>query len=208
MSKILRLAVMLSALTSAAAAMASAAGAVTWHNTGDTAFTASGGAVATFSVTGVSLRCTGTDMTGTSPSASATGPSYTVANGTLTFTSCTLSGLPSTLDCAYSVALGTAPVNHVFSGALDLTCEVSMVGMDVCRVEGSTPATYRNPETGLAAQLTLPTSTTLRTTDGADLACPLTPGEPLHLVSQPFLITSATGGSMSPHTGPTVVRTP
>jgi hypothetical protein len=94
-----------------------------------------------------------------------------------------------------------AAVNHIFSGNADATCNVLDTSQTkVCHIEGSTPGTYRNPETGLTAQLVLTTSTTLRTTNGdATHNCPLGAGEPSHLTQQTFNVTSSPA--------PTIVRT-
>lgn len=206
MTRISRAIVLLGALTSLLAAMSSTAGAVTWHNAGDTAYTATGGAF-TYSVTGIQQRCTGSDVTGTAP-ASTTALTY-VMTGTLTYTGCTTSGIPSTFHCSYSFTTSAAAVNHVFSGNFDLACGIyDTSGIRICQIEGQTPATYHNPETGLGAQFTLHTSSTLRTTDGGlGVSCPLGAGEPVHITSQVIAITNATGGPTAPHAGPTLVRT-
>jgi hypothetical protein len=201
MSKMMRLIVL---LTSLVAATSPTAGAVTWHNAGDTAFTATGGSF-TYSVTGVQFRCSSSDVTGSAP-ASSTALTY-VMTGTLTTTGCTSSGVPNALHCNYAFTTTTAPVNHVSSGTFDLTCGIfDASGTKICHIEGQTPVTYRNPETGLAAQFVLTTSTSLRTTNGA-IGCPLGSGEPFDFTPQVITVTNATGGPMTPHAGPTLVRT-
>jgi hypothetical protein len=198
MSRISRSAVLVAALTSLFAALSSSAGATTWHNRGGTNFTATGGA-ATLSVTGVQLRWTNSDLTGTAPALS-TALTYAIPM-TSNWTGLTISGIPYTSHCNYTFTTTNAAVNHIFSGSMDVTCEVrDPAGQKVCHIEGQTPTTYRNPETGLGAQFVPATSTTLRTTNGsASASCPLGAGEPTHLTQQAFNVTSSPA--------PTIVRT-
>jgi hypothetical protein len=197
MSKLMRLVVLVAGLMS----LASTAGATTWHNSGATAFTATGPS-GTLSSTGVQLRCATTDATATSPAGSFVGLTYVAITGTASFTGCTISGIPGRVHCSFSLTLTTAAVNHVYSGLVDAVCGLFDVSnTQVCQIEGQTAATYRNPETGLAAQLTLATSTTLRTTNGGvGFNCPLGVNEPTHLTQKVFSIVSAGGG-------PTITRT-
>jgi hypothetical protein len=197
MSRITRFAVLAAALMSLFAVLSSSAGATTWHNRGGTSFTGTGGA-GTLSVTGVQLRCAASDATGTAPAFS-TSLTY-VVTGTVAFTGCSI-GIPLSIDCAYSLTVTNAAVNHIFSGNADATCDVrDTSGSKICHIEGSTPASYRNPETGLTAQLVLTTSTTLRMTNGdATHNCPLGAGEPAHLTQQTLSVTSSPA--------PTIVRT-
>jgi hypothetical protein len=198
MSRIARFGVLVAALMSLFAVLSSSAGATQWHNAGGTNFTGTAG-VGTLSVTGVNLSCTGADATGDAPAFSSA-LTY-AATGTATFTGCKISGIPHSVTCSYSLTVTNAAVNHVFTGSADATCDVrDTSGFKVCHIEGSTPGTYRNAETGLTAQLVLTTSTTLRTTNGdATHNCPLGAGEPAHLTPQTFNVTSSPA--------PTIVRT-
>jgi hypothetical protein len=197
MSRIARFAVLTAALVSLLGVVSSA-GAVTWHNTGGTVFAATGGA-STLTVTNVQLRCTGLDLSGDAPTLSSAA-TYSMS-GTWTSTGCSIFGLPYTVGCGYSLTLDSVAANHVFSGPVDVTCEVrDSSGTKVCHIEGQTPGAYRNNETGLGAQVTLFTSTTLRTTNGgAGVNCPLQAGHPAHLSAQVLNVTSSPA--------PTIVRT-
>jgi hypothetical protein len=198
MSRIARFGVLVAALMSLFAVLSSSAGATTWHNTGSTNFTGTGGG-GTLSVTGVNLTCSSSHATGDAPPLSFA-LTY-VAAGTATFTGCKISGIPHSVDCSYALTVTNAAVNHIFSGSVNATCEVkSLDGIKVCHIDGATPGTYRNAETGLSAQFVLTTSTTLRTTNGDSVhACPLGTGEPTHLTTQTINITSSPA--------PTIIRT-
>jgi hypothetical protein len=198
MSGIARFAVLTAALLPLFGALSSSVSATTWHNAGGTNFTATGG-FGTLSVTGAQLRWTGWDMTGNAPTLS-TALTYTIA-GNSTITGFTISGIPFSPSCGYTITLTNAALNHVFTGNMDLTCSIADTsGTKVCHLEGLTPVHYRNAETGLAAQLTLTTSTTLRLTNGgAGVNCPLGAGEATHMTQQTFNVTSSPA--------PTIVRT-
>ena len=199
MSKIMRVVVMVTALMSLFGVMSATAGAVTWHNTGNTAFTATGGA-GTLSSTGVSLVCTSSDATGTAP-ASVVGATYT-STGTATFTGCRLAGLAAAVSCNYSLT-GTAFSAGVTSGTVDATCSVSQAGVAVCHIAGTTPGSYTNP--GTAGRLTLSASSSLRTFNPASGTCPLGNGDTASLTQQVFTVTGGTGGAGT--VGPVINRT-
>jgi hypothetical protein len=211
MSRIARFAVLVAALMSLFAVMSSAAGAVTWHNTGDTAFTASNANAGTLSVTGVNLTCTGASATGTSPAGSTVGTTFTGATGTATFNGCSLSGLPTAVSCSYSLttsAAATSGTPSVFHGNADALCSVTQFGTEICKVEGLTSGSYTNPvsASSTAGRLTLNHSSTLRTTNGSGGSCILGVGEPATLTAQTFTVTAGTGGP-TPHLGPFITRT-
>jgi hypothetical protein len=208
MSKIARFAVLVASLMSLFAMMSATAGAVTWHNRGDTAFTATNPATGTLSVTGVNLVCHGATATGASPSAAFGGTLYTGATGTVTFSPCFISGIPTHVGCTYSLtvsaaATGTTP--PTFDGNADVTCDVTQFNTKICHIEGQTAASYTNPE-GAFGKLVLSHSNTLTVTSPAGASCPLGSPEQATLTTQTFTITNATGGP-TPHTGPTIVRT-
>src|ERR1700712_4869417 len=84
MSKIMRIAVLAMSLVSLFAVMSSAAGAVTWTNTGQTPFTATAGS-GTLSSTGVILDCGGGDASGIT-STPVSGLGAAIVHGTINFT--------------------------------------------------------------------------------------------------------------------------
>ena len=73
MSRFTRVVVLVAALMSVAGVGASAAEAITWDNSGATAFTATGGAV-TYTGTDLTFPCTNTTTTGTAPTAQSSPP--------------------------------------------------------------------------------------------------------------------------------------
>jgi hypothetical protein len=206
MSRLTHFAVLVAAMMSLFAMLSSSAGAVTWHNTGDTAFTASSTTASSLSVTGVFLTCTGGDATGTAPAGPVSGTTYTLATGSMSFTNCLGLSLPTPITCGYSLTTSTAPVGLVFSGTADILCSVTQFGTEICKIEGQTASSYTNPSGTTAGKLTLSHSSTLRTTNGTGGTCPLGAGEPLTLTTQVFTITAGTGGP-TPHLGPKITRT-
>ena len=115
MSRILRVVVLTAALLAATTASASA---VTWHNSGDTSFTAAGGAT-TLHFGGVHMPCTGATVTGTTGTSPFTGTTWTAATGTLEYGHCTLAGQKFTVDCAIAETL-SSQTGGVSSGTLHL----------------------------------------------------------------------------------------
>jgi len=209
MSRITRWAVLAAMLASLFAMLSSSAGAVTWHNSGDTAFTASGGA-STMTVTAVNLACTGSNQTGTSPSASFVGNTYMMASGTVTYTGCTLSGVATTSVCdflLYTAATSPPPWDLALLIGWAV-CRIYQFGVEICRVEGQTTGGYNNPvNPSTFGKITISSSTALRTTNGSGATCPLGAGEPLALTAQTWTISSAGGGATTPHLGPRITRT-
>jgi hypothetical protein len=207
MSRIARLAVLVAALMSLFAIASSSAGAVTWHNSGDTAFTAAGVA-GTLGVTGVNLACPSSSATGTSPSASQVGSSADLATGTITFSGCTLSGIPTHVACGYTLTGTALDGTTVVTGTAAVNCSVTQFGSEICKIEGTTPGNYTNPvNPSTFGKVSVPASSTLRTTNGTAGSCPLGVNEPSSLTAQTFTISSATGGATTPHLGPRISRT-
>lgn len=205
MRGIQRVVVVLAGLASLLA-MASSAGAVTWHNTGDTAFTAINSSSNTLSVTGVNQVCTGTSSTGTAAAGSIAGTTYVGINMTTTFTGCSLSGSPIAWECTERFTT-TSQVSTTFPGTLDTRCEMSQFNTVLCVIEGQTAVTYHNPVApSIGGRFTFTHSSTLRTTDGSGGSCPYGTGEPLTLPGHTRTITAGTGGP-SPHLGPVLTRT-
>ncbi len=203
----MRMCVLVLSLMSLFGAVSSSAGAVTWTNTGDTAFTATSGG-SSFKVTNTELACTGADATGTMAASPFSGVIWSAASGTMTFTGCKLNNINTGIHCGYTfttVAWVAGPP-AVASGNLDATCSVYQGGATVCKIEGIRPGHYVNPS-GTTGLLILTHSTALRTTNGPVGTCPLNAGEPLTWSTQTFKITTATGGPV-PHTGPVITRHP
>ena len=186
MSKIVRFAVLVASLMSLFAVMSSTAGAVTWHNSGSTAFTATAGP-GTLSSTSASLNCTGASATGTAP-ALTVGATYAVS-GTATFTGCSLGGVATGVDCGYTLT-GTSQSGSVTSGAVDVTCGVYQFGAKLCHIGGSASGTYTNPVSGVGV-LALATGGNLITSNGTSGSCPLGNGDRGHLSAFSFRTTSA-----------------
>ena len=209
MTKITRIVVLATALMSLFAAATSTAGAVTWHNTGDTAFTGTGGA-GTLSSTGVSLTCSSADGTGTTGPTPFVGATWTGATGTVTFTGCRLAGITTSVTCTGSLTGTTwiAGPPSVTSGSGDTTCNVTQGGIKICHIEGTAPGTYTNPSGGTNGKSTVLASTTLKTTNPASGTCPLGNGDSASITSATATITAATGGPGPLHQGPIITRTP
>src|SRR3978361_852185 len=124
MSRIARIVVLLTALTSRCAVLAAAAGAVTWETSGDTAFTATGVA-GTLSSTGVSISCSGADAIGAVGSSPSVGAVWTAITGTASFTGGRIAGIPTQVACNYTftaVAWVAGPPAQT-SGNIDVTCD-------------------------------------------------------------------------------------
>jgi hypothetical protein len=189
------------ALMSLFAVMSSTAGAVTWHNTGNTAFTATGGA-GTLSSTGVALQCSGSSATGTAP---ATTVGLTLAvSGTVTFSGCLLSGQNVGGDCGYTLT-GTSQSGSVTSGTVDATCGVFLANIKICHIAGTVSGSYTNPVSpSTAGKLATTTGGTLRTSNGAS-NCPLGNGDLAHLSPLNFSVSAGTGGTGT--LGPIITRT-
>jgi hypothetical protein len=198
MSRIARLAVLAASLLSLLSMMSATAGAITWDNRGATTFTATRPSTGTLSVTGVNLNCHNATATGTAPN-NVTGATYSIT-GNVTYGPCFISGIPSTVSCEYRFTTTSAGAAS-FPGTLDASCSFTQFGVEICKAEGQTAATYDNPEpAGQPGRLTLPHSSTLRTTNGSGGNCILGVGEPSTLTAQTFTTTSANP--------PTLVRTP
>src|SRR5689334_10859893 len=97
MSRIMRVAVLVTALMSFFAVLSSTAGAVTWHNTGSTAYTATSGPM-TLSVGANIFACTGSSDTGTAHSGSTVG-AHVNWMVTRRWNPCTLVGQATSMHC-------------------------------------------------------------------------------------------------------------
>jgi hypothetical protein len=203
MSRIIRVVVLATALISAVAAMASSAGAVTWHNSGSTAFTATAGP-GSLTVTGVvGLSCTSADATGVTAASNFVGATWKAVHGTVNFTNCLTGGVPSPTHCTYDLTATTQPSVGVTTGVADVTCTVYQFNAKVCHITGTVHAVYHNWEGAVPGRLTLLHPGNLRT----DTPCAAAiggPHEPATLTSQAFTVTS---GLPAGTLGPTITRT-
>ncbi|WP_445148327.1 hypothetical protein [Baekduia sp. Peel2402] len=193
MSKIARIVVLVTALTSLFAVMSSTAGAVTWTNTGSTVIHATG-VGGRLSVGANNLDCTGTTASATA-AASFVGAVYSVP-GTVTFSPCTLAGQNTYVHCGFTLT-GSAFAEPGFTtGVADVTCVARLTANNaaLCHIEGSTVGHYINPTaaTSTPGKVTLTTSTSLTTTNATGSSCLLGTG-PSHLSEQTITVTTVAG---------------
>jgi len=202
MSWTMKMATALLAAVALVSVDASAAEAVTWHNFGDTAFTATGGPVS-LTVGATTLACSGSSMAGTMSSAPFVGSTWAAASGTLTGTPCTLAGQNFHLGCAYTYT-AVAVVAPVVIGVADLTCDFKLAssGTVLCHISGGTPVSYTNPSSPTKGRFTFLASSSLTIRNVAN--CPWGPGGSLGLGEFTQNITAGTGGG---GLGPMFVRT-
>jgi hypothetical protein len=180
---------------------AAAAGAVTWHNSGDTAFTATGGAI-TMSVGANPISCTGMTMTGTTGPSPFVGAAWTAATGTLIGSPCTQAGVSYLLTCSYqfTAVVQTGPDTV---GVTHLNCVWGLAsGTTLCRIQGTTPMTYLNPAPPAKGRFTLTTSSSGLTMSNIT-SCIWGTGT-VHLSHTTLVVTSGTGGGGN---GPVITRT-
>jgi len=204
MSRIARFAVLVTALASLMGVVSATAGAVTWHNTGNTAFTAAGGP-GTLSVGANNLACTASSATGTAPSGSVVGATYSVP-GTITFSPCTLAGQNTYVHCGFTLT-GTAFAAGVTTGTADVNCVARLTASNtaLCNITGTTPGAYTNPSGANKGKVTLLTSGSgLTVSHSSGTSCLLGTGTG-HLSEQTITVTNGTGGTGSG--GPIINRT-
>ena len=204
MSRIMRAIVFATALMAVVTGFAASANAVTWHNTGDTAFTATGGAF-TYSSTGVGLTCTSSDVTGTTGPAPVIGALWSGITITETMTGCRLAGIVSDIHCDHRFT-ASAWSSSVTSGNLDVTCRQTQGGVVVCILEGVSPTSYTNPSGATPGRFTSNATSTWRSTNPSSGSCPLGNGDAVSLTARTINLTRATGGP-APNLGPVVTRT-
>ncbi len=201
MTRIARL-VVLAAM--AALALSSTAHAVTWHNSGSTAFTATGGP-GTLSSTSAALACSGTTGTGTATAAPFVGATWSAFHGTVSFTGCLVSGITTGVECGFTMTATTAVAGGI-GGTFDVTCGIFQFGTKICHIGGSLEGTYVNPvQPSTKGRFTLNTGGSLVMSNGAAGVCPLGNGDRGHLAEKALTITTATGGSGT--LGPVLTRT-
>ncbi len=202
MRKIARLVVL---VTASLAAMSATASAVTWLNTGNTAYTASIGP-GTLSATGVSFVCSSGTMTATVASGPFVGIVWAAETGTATFAS-SVCGSNVGVDCAFTVTANnwTALAPAVTHAVVDTTCSVYSFGTKVCHIAGTINSIATNPTNPTAGTVTSQTGGNLITTNAPTGTCPLGNGDRTHLSVMRATITNGTGGSGN--LGPNLIRT-
>jgi hypothetical protein len=203
MSRLMQCVILIGAVMGSCAATAATAGAITWENSGDTHFTASGGS-GTLTLTATPFQCPGSSITGktTTPLTWISAP---VLHATVTFSGCSLSGQSVGYECAYTFT-SVSQSGSVTSGAIDATCGMWLAGIKVCHVEGSTGASYANPvPPSTFARVQTVTGGALRITNGQS-NCMFGNNELAHLSVLTFTVSGGAGGS-TPHLGPIITRT-
>jgi hypothetical protein len=198
-----RLVVLVTGVTSLLGAMSSPTRAVTWHNTGDTAFTATAGAP-TLSATGVSLACASQTITGIATGGTFVGATWSGLTATGTSQGCFWGGISTQQTCSYRLTAATQTgTGTITTGNMDVTCDITQFGTKICHVENHNPslhAQYTNPSGGVGGRLTV-TAGSLRVTHPATGSCPFGNGDTASLTHQAFVITNPAGG------GPNITRT-
>lgn len=203
MSRISRLAVLVTALASLMGVVSATAGAVTWHNSGNSAFTGTGGA-ATLSVGANNLACSASSVTGTAPVGSFL-TSYS-ATGTITLSPCTLAGQNAYVHCGFTATAAAFAV-PVTTGVADVNCVARLTSGNtaLCTIKGTTPGQYTNPSGAAKGRTTALTSGTgLTVSHASGTSCLLGTGT-AHLSEQTVTITNASGGTGTG--GPVINRT-
>lgn len=203
MSKIARIAVLVTALASVLGAMSSTAGAVTWHNTGSTAFTATAGP-STVSVGANSTSCTGASADATAP-ATSTATTFPLT-WTVRYFPCTIVGQASYWHCHYIVTyFSTSTPPHRWSILYHRFCVKRLTANNtaLCTLEGSSPGTYTSPNGATPGAFTLDATSTLTMTHASGSSCVLGTGT-ASSTEQTFTVTAGTPTSL----GPVVTRTP
>jgi hypothetical protein len=209
MPRVTHLLACLALLTAALGATSSSVGAVTWHNSGDTAFTATGPFFQIDATSfGFSLNCFGgTTVNATAATGPATGAVWSAMHVRTVSDDCRFVQAPVALSCTSTfTALLQSGTN--ITGTLDTTCDIfaNQGTTLVCHLAGQRPATYRNPTGSAYGSFTVPASSSVIATNG-QAACPFGPNTAVPWTHEQWTITAASGGP-APHTGPILTRTP
>jgi hypothetical protein len=207
MSRITRSAILVIGLASLFVG-ASSSVAATWHVSGDTTYTATAG-VTTLSVTGASLSCLSYSEKGTATVGTYTAAPFTAFRGEGAYSSCTLAGVPSAVDCGYTGTPNgiTTNNNTTHHGDIDETCGITVGGVLLCYWSSKRKGVWHNataPST--FSRWTLGTDTTTTISNGSG-TCPLGNGDTADRSPMAIVLTTATGGPASPHLGPLITRT-
>jgi len=205
MSRTMRTIVLATALISVLTGMAASADAVTWHNSGDTSITATGGP-GTLSSTGVTASCPSESGSGSANPTPAVGAVWTAAVGTISFNNCLLAGISTDVECSYALT-AQSQTGSTVSGTLDITCGVYQFNTKICHAGGTVQGTYFNPvPPSTFARVTSITGGNVTIGNGPTGSCPLGNGDRLHISETTITATNATGGP-APHLGPIITRT-
>jgi hypothetical protein len=198
MRTILRVALLATAVV---AAMASNASAITWSNSGDTAFTATGPATTFhFNSGAVHFPCSSAAVSGTAGTGPVSGATWTnAASLTISYPHCTLAGTPYNIQCSASESFDNQ-TGGVSSGTLATTCDINVFSTKVCGAAGTIANTYTNPSGSTPGRFTL-SQTALTLSNGPVGSCPFGTGATGQLTHQTFTVNSGTGG-------PVINRTP
>lgn len=200
MTKFSRIVVLVAGLISVFAAIAGAAGATTWSNTGDTTFTATSGPI-TLTSGGVSLTCSGGTLTGRAGTSFIGSVWTSAATGAVRFAPCRLGLLSTEVDCSVRFDANNV-VNGFVTGSMTITAGGCAVIGTSCEISGMVAETYKNATSAAKGVLTIAGGASF-TVSGS--GCPLP--SPTSASTIVFTITSATGGP-TPNNGPIINRTP
>jgi hypothetical protein len=203
MSRIIRVVVLATALISALTTMSSPAGAVTWHNSGSTAFTATSGAFSV-SVTGtVGISCTGATMTGVTAASNFVGATWKAEHFTEVPSGCVSGGVATQIHCTVDVTATGQPSTGVTTGVEDFVCNEYQFNTLICVRTGQQHVTYINPTSPMTGRFMVFAPGAMRT--GPSCAAGLGgPNEPATVTSHTFAITAGTGPTTL---GPIITRT-
>lgn len=195
------------AATAVLAATASTAGAVTWHNSGDTAFTATGGATTATVPTFYPFKCLGSTTTGTTTPTPYGTPVWRI---TLTTTYSPCLSLPSERWECTRTFTALSQTAAVTTGTVDTTCGLwvssGSQSAEICQMHGDSQGSYVNPTAPSTTGAITLAEATLLLTKGPTQQCIWGTGLPWTWTAHTLAITTATGGP-SPHLGPIVTRT-
>ena len=205
-----RIAVMALAIASLLGIASSTVGATTWHNSGDTAFTATGGS-GTLSSTGFSLTFSSSTTTGTTGPSPYVGGTWRALIGRFTATGARITGAPVGFSCDLLLTATTwvAGPPSVALATNDVTCSATIgPGATVfCHIEGTTSGVYWNPSGTTNGRWHVnTTSVGLTATDPAarDATCPFGNGDRVTFTRQTLNVTAGNVTGL----GPVVTRTP
>jgi hypothetical protein len=210
MTRIARLFACLAALAAVLGGAATAS-AVTWHNNGDTAFSATGSAFI-FGPNGttVTASCLGSHLTGSAATGPVTGATWAALHLSQTVTNCKFSPFSATvMSCTYTFA-ATQQTGLDVTGALASTCVMTASPTNVaCHFHGQRTALYHDPTfpgTGYG-YLTVTAGGSMIATSGTS-ACPYGNGTAMPFPEERWTLTTASGSTFpTGHTGPIITRT-
>lgn len=202
-TRVIRLVV---AVVSVIGTLAASASAVTWHQTGDTAFTGSANTMQ-YGAGGITFQCLPGAMTGTA-GASGTGTVWTAAQLTVTW-SCPINNNPWYVHCRFTFT-ANGQDGATTTGFSHTTCVLGIGDAVACQWHGTDATSYDNPTattTGLFH--VAPMSTFVLTNGyatGSPTTCPYGTGANGAFTGMTAYTNVGTGGP-APHHGPVITRT-